>query len=106
MPRLLGVHFGESLNALAATGAFLTPAVDDLHRFEGSLLLLGNASIRSSCLSPFKPIACHAETSFKAGCDHAATDNTERAFRQIGTFDEYTKGPWALRGALTQRQGW
>ncbi len=43
VPRLLGVHLGVSLIALAATGAFLTPAVDDLHRFEGSMLLLGEA---------------------------------------------------------------
>jgi len=40
VPRLLGVHLGVTLLALAATGAFLTPAVDDLHSTGGTALLL------------------------------------------------------------------
>lgn len=45
VPRLLGVHLGVSLLALAATGAFLTPAVDDLDGIVGSALLLGEAAL-------------------------------------------------------------
>ncbi|WP_460459303.1 hypothetical protein [Angustibacter peucedani] len=40
VPRLLGIHLGVALLALAATGAFLTPAVDDLHGAAKALLLL------------------------------------------------------------------
>ena len=44
VPRLLGIHLGVALLALAATGAFLTPAVD-LHGAAGSALLLGEAGL-------------------------------------------------------------
>lgn len=44
VPRLLGVHLGVALLALAATGAFLTPAVD-LHGPAGTALLLGEAAL-------------------------------------------------------------
>src|SRR5690242_2120068 len=40
VPRLLGIHLGVSLLALAATGAFITPAIDHLHGPGGSSLLL------------------------------------------------------------------
>jgi hypothetical protein len=40
VPRLLGIHLGVALLALAATGAFITPAIDDLHGFGGHTLLL------------------------------------------------------------------
>ena len=40
VPRLLGVHLGVSLLALAATGAFLTPAVAELHGASTALLLV------------------------------------------------------------------
>ena len=44
VPRLLGIHLGVALLALAATGAFITPAIDDLHGLGGhSLLLLEGA---------------------------------------------------------------
>lgn len=44
VPRMLGVHLGVSLLALAATGAFLTPAVD-LHGSTGVALLLVEAAL-------------------------------------------------------------
>ena len=40
IPRLLGIHLGVALLALAATGAFLVPSIDDLHGAGGSALLL------------------------------------------------------------------
>lgn len=40
VPRLLGIHLGVALLALAATGAFLTPAVGHLHGAGTGLLLL------------------------------------------------------------------
>ena len=36
IPRVLGIHLGVALLALAATGAFMTPANDDLHGVGGS----------------------------------------------------------------------
>ena len=45
IPRLLGIHLGVSLVALAATGAFLTPSVDDLHGVTGPALLLLEAGL-------------------------------------------------------------
>lgn len=45
VPRLLGIHLGVALLALAATGSFLTPAVDDLPGPAGSTLLLAEAAI-------------------------------------------------------------
>jgi hypothetical protein len=45
VPRLLGVHLGVALLALAASGAFVTPAVDDLHSTGGSILLLLEAAL-------------------------------------------------------------
>jgi hypothetical protein len=44
VPRLLGVHLGVALLALAATGSFLTPAVE-LHGAAGTTLLLGEAAL-------------------------------------------------------------
>jgi hypothetical protein len=45
VPRLLAIHLGVSLLALAATGAFLTPAVDDLDPTWGVALLLFEAAL-------------------------------------------------------------
>jgi hypothetical protein len=45
VPRLLGVHLGVALLALAASGAFVTPTVDDLHSTGGSILLLLEATL-------------------------------------------------------------
>jgi uncharacterized membrane protein YphA (DoxX/SURF4 family) len=45
VPRLLGVHLGVSLLALAATGSFLTPAVHDLPGIGGVLVLLAEAAV-------------------------------------------------------------
>jgi hypothetical protein len=45
VPRLLGVHLGVALLALAAAGAFVTPSVDDLHSTGGSILLLLEAAL-------------------------------------------------------------
>lgn len=44
VPRLLGIHLGVALLALAATGAFLTPAVQ-VEGPEGVALLLGEAAL-------------------------------------------------------------
>ena len=45
VPRLLGIHLGVALLALAATGAFLTPANDHLGGVGGSSLLLVEAAL-------------------------------------------------------------
>jgi uncharacterized membrane protein YphA (DoxX/SURF4 family) len=45
VPRLLGIHLGVSLLALAATGAFITPMNDDLHGVGGHALLFAEAAI-------------------------------------------------------------
>ncbi|RYC11466.1 hypothetical protein [Nocardioides zhouii] len=45
VPRLLGIHLGVALLALAATGAFMTPANDDLHGVGGTALLLVEAAL-------------------------------------------------------------
>ena len=45
IPRLLGIHLGVALLALAASGAFVTPAVDDLHSTGGTILLLMEAAL-------------------------------------------------------------
>lgn len=45
VPRLLGVHLGVALLALAATGAFLTPSNDHLGGIVGSALLLLEAAL-------------------------------------------------------------
>lgn len=45
VPRLLGVHLGVALLALAATGAFLTPSNDHLHGVTGTSLLLVEAAL-------------------------------------------------------------
>lgn len=45
VPRLLGVHLGVSLLALAATGAFITPANDHLEGLGGHALLLVEAAL-------------------------------------------------------------
>ena len=45
IPRLLGIHLGVALLALAATGGFLTPAVDPGDGLVGSALLLVEAIV-------------------------------------------------------------
>jgi hypothetical protein len=45
VPRLLGVHLGVSLLALAATGSFMTPATGHVHGVAGSALLLLEAAV-------------------------------------------------------------
>ncbi|WP_377641835.1 hypothetical protein [Oryzobacter terrae] len=45
VPRLLGIHLGVALLALAASGSFVTPSVDDLHGIGGSALLLVEAGL-------------------------------------------------------------
>ena len=45
VPRLLGVHLGVALLALAATGAFITPSNDHLDGLGGSALLLVEAGL-------------------------------------------------------------
>ena len=45
VPRLLGIHLGVALLALAATGAFMTPANDHLHGVGGVALLLAEAGL-------------------------------------------------------------
>lgn len=45
VPRLLGIHLGVALLALAATGAFITPSNDHLHGVGGSALLLVEAAL-------------------------------------------------------------
>ena len=45
VPRLLGIHLGVTLLALAASGAFVTPSVDELAGFAGKGLLLAEAAL-------------------------------------------------------------
>lgn len=45
VPRLLGIHLGVALLALAATGAFITPSNDHLEGPAGTLLLLLEAAL-------------------------------------------------------------
>ncbi|NYG55633.1 hypothetical protein [Nocardioides perillae] len=45
VPRLLGIHLGVALLALAATGAFLTPSIDHLDGVVGASLLLLEAAL-------------------------------------------------------------
>ena len=45
VPRLLGIHLGVALLALAATGAFITPSVDHLDGVGGNALLLVEAAL-------------------------------------------------------------
>jgi uncharacterized membrane protein YphA (DoxX/SURF4 family) len=45
VPRLLGIHLGVALLALAATGAFITPSNDHLHGAGGNTLLLVEAGL-------------------------------------------------------------
>ncbi|MEZ0579246.1 hypothetical protein [Nocardioides sp. MH1] len=45
VPRLLGIHLGVALLALAATGAFVTPSNDHLHGAAGGSLLLVEAAL-------------------------------------------------------------
>ncbi len=45
VPRLLGIHLGVALLALAATGAFITPSNDHLHGVGGNALLLVEAAL-------------------------------------------------------------
>jgi hypothetical protein len=45
VPRILGVHLGVALLALAASGAFITPPLDDLHSTGGAVLLLFEATL-------------------------------------------------------------
>lgn len=45
IPRLLGIHLGVALLALAATGAFITPSNDHLEGVGGNALLLVEAAL-------------------------------------------------------------
>jgi uncharacterized membrane protein YphA (DoxX/SURF4 family) len=45
IPRLLGIHLGVALLALAATGAFITPSTDHLDGARGTALLLVEAGL-------------------------------------------------------------
>lgn len=45
VPRLLGIHLGVALLALAASGSFVTPSVDDLRGVSGTALLLLEAGL-------------------------------------------------------------
>jgi uncharacterized membrane protein YphA (DoxX/SURF4 family) len=45
VPRLLGIHLGVTLLALAASGAFVTPSVHELSGVTGSGLLLAEAGL-------------------------------------------------------------
>jgi uncharacterized membrane protein YphA (DoxX/SURF4 family) len=45
VPRLLGIHLGVALLALAATGAFITPSLDHLEGVGGNALLLVEAAL-------------------------------------------------------------
>ncbi len=45
VPRILGIHLGVTLLALAASGAFVTPSVDGLDGVAGTLLLLAEAAL-------------------------------------------------------------
>jgi len=45
VPRLLGIHLGVALLALAATGAFITPSNDHLEGLGGNVLLLVEAGL-------------------------------------------------------------
>lgn len=45
VPRLLGIHLGVALLALAATGAFITPSNDHLEGLGGNALLLVEAAL-------------------------------------------------------------
>ena len=45
VPRLLGIHLGVALLALAASGSFVTPSLDDLSGVGGSALLLFEAAV-------------------------------------------------------------
>jgi hypothetical protein len=60
VPRLLAIHLGVALLALAATGAFLTPAVDDLHSVSGSALLLFEAAVGIWLITGFRVRAAAA----------------------------------------------
>jgi len=53
VPRILGVHLGVTLLALAATGAFVTPSVS-LDGTVGSLLLLAEAGVGVWLVSGFR----------------------------------------------------
>ena len=54
VPRLLGIHLGVALLALAASGAFITPALDDLHGTGGSVLLLLEAGLGVWLITGFR----------------------------------------------------
>jgi hypothetical protein len=45
VPRILGIHLGVTLLALAASGAFVTPSLDELDGVTGTLLLLAEAGL-------------------------------------------------------------
>jgi hypothetical protein len=54
VPRLLGVHLGVSLLALAATGYFVTPSVHDLPGPAGTALLLAEGTLGVWLVSGFR----------------------------------------------------
>ena len=60
IPRLLGIHLGVALLALAATGAFITPANDHLHGIGGTSLLLVEAALGVWLISGFQVRAAAA----------------------------------------------
>lgn len=60
IPRLLGIHLGVALLALAATGAFITPSNDHLEGLGGSSLLLVEAALGVWLVSGFQVRAAAA----------------------------------------------
>jgi hypothetical protein len=62
VPRILGVHLGVALLALAASGAFITPTLDDLHSTGGTILLLFEATLGVWLITGFQQRAAAAST--------------------------------------------
>ncbi|MGH3331580.1 MAG: hypothetical protein ACRDPJ_09805 [Nocardioidaceae bacterium] len=62
VPRLLGIHLGVALLALAASGAFVTPAVDELDGATGTALLLSEAALGIWLVTGFRLRAAAALT--------------------------------------------
>jgi len=60
VPRLLAVHLGVSMLALAATGSFLTPGVSDLDGSGGTIVLLGEALLGVWLVTGFRVRAAAA----------------------------------------------
>jgi hypothetical protein len=62
VPRILGVHLGVALLALAASGAFITPTLDDLHSTGGTIRLLFEAALGVWLITGFQQRAAAALT--------------------------------------------